>query len=779
MSLTDRGILRVMPREEEDSLRWVDLGLRMFLASRFGEALELPPWLSLIHQEEKALPNWACMDIPIWQFDALSSHRLLKEAEAFNVCAVYAVSATQDPDIDVGQSVEARRSGGIWQVASVLEFVGEGAVRVQWNAPKEVALLLRRDVRARHGQPEQLQLPGLDVDKKRRVFLFGDCKPRLFFELHIKEQAAQMHTSRKQAAAIAGISQAQTIAGFYKADDFREERPDGLGFSCFALTQQEEPTKEIIVNKFVTQKTMFVDTFNKMFDVDLRLLDSKTTTALFVFAGERVARETALEFTKTLMVPCLRGWHGVEIPHGLKEWCSKMVLAKEWGVPAIPELSTTAGKMGAFFFSSVTGTPSSSSSSSSSSAPQEGTLMEARYGSSWHDVTFLEFSGDMAKIRWCYNDSEDEVPATDLREKLDEILAQCRDRRARLHVQGNLQFLLAGKESVRRRLSLIVMQRCGTPAVFQLGETALDYDMSPVPEADTAGSGFATEAVAIAQEFATASRWAFLGKVANCIAEQVGNFMYIAGSQDERSRGCEFARWVMSAKTRKLRPDICMYTVPDECRGRLAESKLAEIEQNTRTLCILEEDWSEVAICSHDAAAREAATSALEVALEQLKQAQFEGASDQQWGSSEGNNWNGSSWQSDGWGNDTGWSGSGSQDWNSNQQSWNSEDWWSDSKPTQDENQNQQSSDQDNQASALSALEAARQKVSNPEEVIQQLTQENRLPATIDEWNAMQHIIWKGHQVPPSGWTRVWSRSKKKAYFARISDGTTTMDFPR
>merc|ERR1712113_775054 len=49
-------------------------------------------------------------------------------------------------------------------------------------------------------------------------------------------------------------------------------------------------------------------------------------------------------------------------------------------------------------------------------------------------------------------------------------------------------------------------------------------------------------------------------------------------------------------------------------------------------------------------------------------------------------------------------------------------------------------------------------------------------PRNIEEWAAMQHLIWENHPPIPAGWLRCWSRSRDSEYYVRLADMATTFD---
>ena len=51
------------------------------------------------------------------------------------------------------------------------------------------------------------------------------------------------------------------------------------------------------------------------------------------------------------------------------------------------------------------------------------------------------------------------------------------------------------------------------------------------------------------------------------------------------------------------------------------------------------------------------------------------------------------------------------------------------------------------------------------------------LPETVLAWEASQTKYFGGHPPLPPGWIRVWSQSRKVAYFLRLSDAFTTFEW--
>ncbi|CAE8610650.1 unnamed protein product, partial [Polarella glacialis] len=79
-------------------------------------------------------------------------------------------------------------------------------------------------------------------------------------------------------------------------------------------------------------------------------------------------------------------------------------------------------------------------------------------------------------------------------------------------------------------------------------------------------------------------------------------------------------------------------------------------------------------------------------------------------------------------------------------------------------------------APAPAARPAAPSGPSKPWVVVARLEKEGRCPTVIEEWARLQDEIWAGHRPLPQGWTRVWSRSRKEEYYARVADNFSTFD---
>merc|ERR1712151_777802 len=52
------------------------------------------------------------------------------------------------------------------------------------------------------------------------------------------------------------------------------------------------------------------------------------------------------------------------------------------------------------------------------------------------------------------------------------------------------------------------------------------------------------------------------------------------------------------------------------------------------------------------------------------------------------------------------------------------------------------------------------------------------MPSTVKEWIEHQELFFQYHPPLPTGWIRVWSKSKNAPYFVRPIDGQARFDWP-
>ena len=65
------------------------------------------------------------------------------------------------------------------------------------------------------------------------------------------------------------------------------------------------------------------------------------------------------------------------------------------------------------------------------------------------------------------------------------------------------------------------------------------------------------------------------------------------------------------------------------------------------------------------------------------------------------------------------------------------------------------------------------QRQQGPKEILETLPS---YPNSIDEWQSLQHTVWKDAKPLPAGWIRVWSKRHECAYYLRLEDNHATFE---
>jgi len=203
----------------------------------------------------------------------------------------------------------------------------------------------------------------------------------------------------------------------------------------------------------------------------------------------------------------------------------------------------------------------------------------------------------IVKVRWAYDEDEtSEIPESSIREK----------SKGENQKDGELEaktLAIFGPERMRKLTELRVMATIETKCPGTFPSSAL------VVDGDTFGVEISQLSAEEKQNCPERRRKA-IGAAAQCIAEQVGEHICIAGSKAERARGNDYLQWLSKNKPSvpdvETRDDVDFLTIAKEKCSNLPEHVITQVDEETGTVAFFSVG-EQLVICGHDAAKRKAA----------------------------------------------------------------------------------------------------------------------------------------------------------------------------
>jgi len=226
-----------------------------------------------------------------------------------------------------------------------------------------------------------------------------------------------------------------------------------------------------------------------------------------------------------------------------------------------------------------------------------------RYG--WNEASVLEVlpadeENDFTrvKVKWAYDDSEEEVLRSALRPHLEGEEAAERKKLDDLALSSPLAIL--GPEKPRKEMQLklmgVIEEAC--PGTFSADDCASSSD------------GLKTETMSLTPEEAERSKdWAVaerrktVGTASECLIEQVGAILCFAGEAEEISRARDYCGWLLSKDPScdaELRDDVTCYNVPKDKKANLTSDVLSKVESYFGTFIFFDDGASVEGAEGHD-----------------------------------------------------------------------------------------------------------------------------------------------------------------------------------
>jgi len=302
-----------------------------------------------------------------------------------------------------------------------------------------------------------------------------------------------------------------------------------------------------------------------------------------------------------------------DVPECLEAICARVPIPEETSTAVVGKKRANLNQLeqdtGTISVFQLPGSPSQARSLPCKFA--ENTPVEALYGTSWNDATFLKDVDGEATVKWQYDGSEGQLPTSHLREKLEGEAAESRKREDEL-AQAKM-LVIFGKERPRKAAEFRVMALVeeGRPGTFSkplgapLGKGAFGFDIEILR----------LEGDAVTR--CLPPRWKSLSAAARCVCDQVGDVLCMAGSREERACGWDYAMWLLTSAPMVVnaseRADMDEILVPSEKRPNLSDTVIAQVEEETGTIAFFEGSSStevgtdRLLVCGQDRSSRSSA----------------------------------------------------------------------------------------------------------------------------------------------------------------------------
>jgi len=556
----------------------------------------------------------------------------LKHSEELGVIAVFGKEASNGPVLKVGGLVEAKYEGrDRWFEAKVVE-VGKSSVKVKWtyddNVPESSVPI--EEVRAcaqdaAKAEPSKLEVGAL-VDAKfggkdrwfEAVILRVDdktVKVKWTYDEDVppsEVDRANVKTRPKLATDrlyIAGPARGRMelelrvlaiieskVPGFVSSRPPASDEGPDVGMSVLPLLNDGE-FKGKVIGKGGSVRQKIVKTCRSF-------LDYIGNYAFVVGTQqERVYTAKLLELVQKSSNGAVEG-----VPTELEAICSRMTVPQEATFMVTGKQRATMNQTEEDTGTLMFWAPASAAAPAKAKGGVDlaiGKVVEGCFKDRWFEATILEISkgddgADKVKVRWHYDESEMSVlPAADIREVSN---GKAVEPAPRGDVEDPRTLVIFGLERPRKSAELKVMatieQKCpGTYKAFE-----------PPAATDSLGHEVLRLDPQEAQRCAEKRRRA-AATAANCLMEQVGEAVHLAGTSAERARAREYIQWLAMASPTvpeaASREDVDEFTVPANKRANLVELAMAPIELDTQTLAFFEggvasNSDARLFVCGHD-----------------------------------------------------------------------------------------------------------------------------------------------------------------------------------
>eukprot|EP00929_Paragymnodinium_shiwhaense_P117197 TRINITY_DN8746_c0_g6_i1.p1 TRINITY_DN8746_c0_g6~~TRINITY_DN8746_c0_g6_i1.p1 ORF type:complete len:873 (-),score=248.18 TRINITY_DN8746_c0_g6_i1:71-2536(-) len=694
---------------EAFAVKWATLCLRTLVATLQDGAVELKE----LPEAEEAF--FSTLDLPAdVDAEAVRMSKLLEEGEEIVVGVAHRKEDLIPKSIDTpiwatklglhaGQSIEGRYDD-TWYRGELVGFSGQNSGVVVWNGGGECELPLV-DIRA-SSEP----LPPKRVHGGRLLF-FGS-------------QRSRMRTRLRAAEAVEG----------QRPGYFSEEHPLAAAGTEFGFGLKM--TKLPVVNSDAVSSQ--VRRIEAASEAIVAVLSRR-----IAIAGEPDERERA-ESLATELVPQAGPFGDVaEIPEALKAWCSYLRVPSQSASHLSSNSRAVLGKIedesGAMVFWQPPETDLTRARDGCVNVGgvflEAGSSAEAKYGGAWHRVTILaQGSGPgEVSVAWNFDGSNDTVQEANVR------LPNMQQRQRQTWFRAARVLAIVGSEQQRRCCVLRLMAACESclPRLWSDAvEDALLELRDGQPEEEVLSGADALESPCNTSDMDWASgdkgsaALRRASAAAGCELAVLGSVLFAVGFPQERSRGLEYAQWVISTRREfsrtstlsvgdaDMREDVTIDYVLESKVGGLRPERLERIERETNTLALLddgggsavEQGMKRLLVVGPDSSKREEAVSRIQDMLEEMAV----------------------------------------------------------HAPAPAPAPVVQAPAPVAQPVAAAPMQPLGQ--TNPKVVLATIG----WPATINEWGALQSKIWKGHPRLPKGWIRVWSRSQDKEYYLRLKDMFST-----
>jgi len=448
--------------------------------------------------------------------------------------------------LEVGALVEAKFGNKDRWFEAIILKVNDKTVKVKWTydedvPPSEVA---KSDVKTK---------PKVDCDP---LYVLGNLRGRLELELKV-------------------LTLIETkVPGFVSARPRTSDEGEGVGLSVWPLLNDGELKAKVIgksgsvrnkIGKSCDTSVEYIG--NSAYVVGNQL--SRVRTAKLLELVQRSSSGAVDHVPSELEVVCTR----VAMPTE----ASYVVTGKQRS--SLNQLEEETGTM-TFWGPDVAPSPAKAEAGLQL---EKGKFVQGRFKNKWFEATILEVTTDehgekSVKVRWDYDESETSVlPASDIREVDDGAKAQ------EPKASDSRVLVIIGSERSRKfaefRAMATVEMKC--PGNYK--------DLAP----PAAGDAFGHEVLRLgSQELQRCSekRLRAVATVAQCLLEQVGEVLHLAGTGAERAQAREYVEWLTAATVPQAagRKDVDELVVPKDKRGSLADHAVASLEQDTETLIFFE-----------------------------------------------------------------------------------------------------------------------------------------------------------------------------------------------